>query len=180
MTDDELLVRKCREGNREAMCAIYERYKNELLTLARALLNDLAAAEDAVHDVFVSFAESVDTFELTGSLKGYLATCVCNRARDRIRSAKRAEEKLRQDCSEAAECPGPDQVLDRAERANQVRAALAQLPDEQREVIVLHFKADLTFREIAQWQESSINTVQGRYRYGLDKLRMLLKEKLTI
>jgi RNA polymerase sigma-70 factor (ECF subfamily) len=61
-----------------------------------------------------------------------------------------------------------------------LRAALAQLPEEQREVILLHFKADLTFREIAEWQEASINTVQGRYRYGLDKLRALLKEKLTI
>jgi RNA polymerase sigma-70 factor (ECF subfamily) len=179
MNDDELLVQGCRQGSREAMFAIYERYKNKLLTLARALLNDRAAAEDVVHDVFVGFARSVDTFELTGSLKGYLATCVCNRARDRIRSAKRAEEKLNHDCSEPAECPGPDQVLDQAERADQVREALAQLPEEQREVIVLHFKADLTFREIAEWQEASINTVQGRYRYGLDKLRTLLKERLT-
>jgi RNA polymerase sigma-70 factor (ECF subfamily) len=180
MTDEELLVRECREGSREAMCAVYERYKNDLLTLAHALLNDLATAEDVVHDVFVAFAESVDTFELTGSLKGYLATCVCNRARDRIRSAKRAEERLNQDGSEPADCPGPDQALDQAERADHVRAALAQLPEEQREVIVLHFKADLTFREIAQWQEASINTVQGRYRYGLDKLRTLLKERLAI
>jgi RNA polymerase sigma-70 factor (ECF subfamily) len=179
MTDDRLLVQQCREGSRAAMCAIYERHKNEMLTVARALLNDLPAAEDVVHDVFVAFAESVDTFELTGSLKGYLATCVSNRARDRLRSAKRAEDKLNQDGAERAEYPSPDQVLDGVERANQVRAALAQLPDEQREVIVLHFKADLTFREIAEWQEASINTVQGRYRYGLDKLRTLLKERLT-
>jgi RNA polymerase sigma-70 factor (ECF subfamily) len=179
MTDDKRLVQECREGSREAMCAIYERHKHRLLTIARALLNDLAAAEDVVHDVFVAFAESVDAFELTGSLKGYLATCVCNRARDRIRSAKRAEEKLTQDCAEPTGSPGPDQVLDRAELADQVREALAQLPEEQREVIVLHFKADLTFREIAEWQEASINTVQGRYRYGLDKLRTLLKERLT-
>lgn len=180
MTDDELLVRRCREGSREAMCAIYERCKNELLTLAHALLNDLAAAEDVVHDVFVRFAESVDTFELTGSLKGYLATCVCNRARDKIRSVKRADETLNRDCPEPAASPVPDQMLEQAERASQVREALAQLPEEQREVILLHFQAELTFREIAQWQEASINTVQGRYRYGMDKLRALLKEKLTI
>jgi RNA polymerase sigma-70 factor (ECF subfamily) len=178
MTEDQILVRECRAGNQDALCAIYERHKNPMLTLARAMLNDLAAAEDVVHDVFVAFAESVDRFELTGSLKGYLATCVCNRARDRLRSIKRAQEKLEQRPDDS-ECSGPDQVLDGAERAQQVREALAQLPEEQREVIILHFKADLTFREIAQWQEVSINTVQGRYRYGLDKLRTLLKERLT-
>jgi RNA polymerase sigma-70 factor (ECF subfamily) len=180
MTDDELLVRRCREGSREAMCSIYERHKNELLTLARALLNDLAAAEDVVHDVFVAFAESVDAFRLTGSLKGYLATCVCNRARDRIRATNLAREKLNDYRPEPEDSPGPDQALAQAEGANQLRRALAQLPDDQREVIVLHYKAELTFREIAQWQEVSINTVQGRYRYGLDKLRILLRERLTI
>lgn len=179
MTGDELLVRQCREGNREAMRSIYERHKNELLTLAHALLNDLAAAEDVVHDVFVTFAESADKFRLTGSLKGYLATCICNRARDRLRSMNLAREKLNDYRPELKDPPGPDQALAQAEGANQLRAALAQLPDEQREVILLHFKAELTFREIAQWQEVSINTVQGRYRYGLDKLRVLLKERLT-
>ena len=159
------------------MCAIYERYKSDLLTLARALLNDLPAAEDVVHDVFLAFAQSVDTFQLTGSLKGFLATCVCNRARDHIRSVKRAEDRLNREVPHPAGIPVPDQVLAEAERADQLRHALAQLPDEQREVILLHFKADLTFREIAQWQEVSINTVQGRYRYGLDKLRTLLSER---
>ena len=66
-----------------------------------------------------------------------------------------------------------------AEGADQVRLALAQLPYEQREVVVMHFKGGLTFREIAEWQEVSINTVQGRYRYGLDKLRQLLGERST-
>ena len=180
MTDDALLVSECRNGSREAMVSIYQRHKNGLLTLARALLNDPAAAEDVVHDVFVAFAESVDTFRLTGSLKGYLSTCVCNRARDRIRSANRAVEKLNHNGSAPAEFPGPDEILDRTERVDQVRHALAQLPDEQREVILLHFKAELTFREIAEWQEASINTVQGRYRYGLEKLKELLGERETI
>lgn len=179
MTDEELLVRQCREGDSEAMRCIYERHKNELLTLAHALLSDLAAAEDMVHDVFVAFAESVDEFRLTGSLKGYLATCLCNRVRDRLRSIKLAREKLNDYRPELDEAPGPDQALARIEGTNHLRTALAQLPNEQREVILLHFQAELTFREIAQWQEVSINTVQGRYRYGLDKLRVLLKERMT-
>jgi hypothetical protein len=60
------------------MCRVYLKYKDYLLTLAKGLLSEQAAAEDVVHDVFVRFAESAATFRLTGSLKGYLATCTAN------------------------------------------------------------------------------------------------------
>ncbi len=55
-----------------------------------------------------------------------------------------------------------------------VPAALAELPYEQREVIVLHQHGALTFEEISRQLVLSINTVQSRYRYGLDKLRAQL------
>ena len=60
------------------------------------------------------------------------------------------------------------------EELRRLAEALATLPYEQREVVVLHLKGDLTFREIARIQDTSINTVQSRYRYGIDKLRSLL------
>ena len=60
MLEDKLLVLKCRRGSRDAMCRIYEKYKDYLLTLAKGLLSEQAAAEDVVHDVFVSFAESAE------------------------------------------------------------------------------------------------------------------------
>ena len=61
------------------------------------------------------------------------------------------------------------------EEADRLRAALAELPYEQREAVVLHVQADLTFGELADQQAVSINTAQSRYRYGIDKLRSLLK-----
>ncbi len=60
------------------------------------------------------------------------------------------------------------------EELRRLADALALLPYEQREVVVLHLKGDLTFREIAAVQGGSINTVQSRYRYGIEKLRSLL------
>ena len=60
------------------------------------------------------------------------------------------------------------------EELRQLADALATLPYEQREALVLHLKGDLTFRRIANVQGVSINTVQSRYRYGIDKLRSLL------
>jgi len=60
------------------------------------------------------------------------------------------------------------------EELGRLADALATLPYEQREVIVLHLNGDLTFREIAVVQGMSINTVRSRYRYGIDSLRSML------
>jgi RNA polymerase sigma-70 factor (ECF subfamily) len=60
------------------------------------------------------------------------------------------------------------------EQAGRLSQAVAQLPEEQREVVLLRLTAGLRFREIAELQQASLNTVQGRYRYGLDKLRSTL------
>jgi RNA polymerase sigma-70 factor, ECF subfamily len=55
---------------------------------------------------------------------------------------------------------------------------MAEIPYEQREVVNLYMQGDLTFRQIARMQNASINTVQGRYRYGIAKLRSLLNGEL--
>ena len=89
MLEDKMLLLKMRHGSSNALRRIYEKYKRDMLSLANALLHDINAAEDVVHDVFVSFVRSVDSFKLTGSLKGYLLTCVANLSRDRIRARKR-------------------------------------------------------------------------------------------
>ena len=60
------------------------------------------------------------------------------------------------------------------EQLERLSGAMAQLPYEQREVITLRMQAGLTFRNIARWQKTSISTVQGRYRYGIDRLRSLI------
>ena len=89
MLEDKLLVLKCRRGDKDAMCRVYDKYKDYLFTLARALLSEQAEAEDVVHDAFVAFARLARGFRLTGSLKGYLATCVVNGARDQLRARTR-------------------------------------------------------------------------------------------
>lgn len=172
MWEDKLLVLKCRHGSREAMGRIYLKYKDYLLTLARGLLSERAAAEDVVHDVFVRFAESTATFRLTGSLKGYLATCTANQARDLIR-ARRAEGPAPAIWN-TKDGDSPEAEAVATEQRVQLQQALAQLPYEQREAVLLHLKAGMRFKDIARLQRVSLSTTHGRYRYGLDKLRSLL------
>ena len=88
MVEDRLLIWRCKRGSRAAFRRIYEKYESDLRTLAANLLYDKAAAEDVVHDVFISLLQVVDKFELRSSLAGYLKTCVANRSRDYMRRRK--------------------------------------------------------------------------------------------
>jgi RNA polymerase sigma factor (sigma-70 family) len=86
--EDRFLVRRLRRGDEAALCRIYEKHRDALLRLAVSLLNDPAGAEDVVHDVFAAFIRQAKQFQLTGSLKSYLATCVANRARNTNRTGR--------------------------------------------------------------------------------------------
>jgi len=153
--------------------------KDDLLGLAITLLRDRSLAEDVVHDVFVSFAGTTGSFHLSGTLKGYLSTCVANAARDRNRLRSRRDVGL--DAAEAMHCDSGDPVelaID-SEQSGQLTQLLGHLPSEQREVVVLHLHQGMRFKEIAEALGISINTVQSRYRYGLGKLHSIMNSMVT-
>lgn len=178
MIEDRLLMWKFKRGSREALRRIYEKYVAYLVTLAAALLNDVNAAEDVVHDFFVSFAQSPERLRLDGSLKGYLATCVANRARDKMRTRQRQAVPAGQVDSICSNAKGPELSAAYSEELQQLGDALAKLPYEQREVVVLHLQAGMRFTQIAKTQDISVNTLRSRYRYGLQKLRSLLNSEV--
>jgi len=177
MLEDKLLILKCRHGSKDAMCRIYQKYKDFLLTLAKGLLTEQAEAEDVVHDVFVSFARSVRQFQLIGSLRSYLSTCVCNLARDKIRSRTRKTKAADLVNPIISNADNPEQRVIEEEETILLRQALSQIPYEQRETVILHVKGGMKFREIAKLHGVSISTIHGRYRYGLDKLRSILNSE---
>ncbi len=179
MLEDKLLIWKFNRGNRNVLRGIYEKYKDDLVTLAAALLNDVSSAEDVVHEVFVSFIESSRKFRLTGTLKGYLATCVANNARNKNKASQRRNNITLDQASPAhADSNSPEFHTIFGEELRQLSWALGQLPYEQREVLLLHTYNGMKFKTIARQQNVSINTVQGRYRYALDKLRSMLNGEI--
>lgn len=175
MVKDKLLIFRLKKSRHDALRQIYDKYKVELLRLAVVLVGETGTAEDIVHDVFVKFAGSADRIKITGSLKNYLIASVINRVRNSIRDSKRRRETyLDETLSLTSPARGPRQwaVLD--EQLTLLSGALQNLPYEQREVICLRMEMDMTFRQIAARQSASVNTVKGRYRYGITKLRSLL------
>jgi len=199
MMEDKLLVFQSKRGSREALTRIYEKYKADLLLLAMGLLNDKAAAEDIVHDVFLSFVHSLDSFRLTGSLQGFLLTCTANHARNwnkaqRVRGSAGRVGSAHRFPSNGEQKGGhspPDEGTGRAlaeepletlvcnEQLELLSGALAELPFEQREVIMLHQHGQMTFQAIARAMQISTNTAKSRYRYGMDKLRVTLNSEVA-
>jgi RNA polymerase sigma-70 factor (ECF subfamily) len=184
MTEDQRLWQSVQNGNPDALRRLYQQFKDGLLTAAMMMLHDRASAEDCLHDVFVTLAAEAQRIQIRRSLKAYLTICVVNRARDYLRKKERRNVSLedlavppagRDDT--AAGRTDPAELLAEKEESAKLLRVLGQLPLEQREVITLHLRTDMTFKEIAAMKEISINTAQSRYRYGIDKLRKLLSEE---
>jgi RNA polymerase sigma factor (sigma-70 family) len=176
MLEDKLLIRKFKCGSETAFRGIYEKYKNYLLTVATALLNDVDAAEDIVHSVFVAFAESIDEFQLSGSLKRYLSICVVNRARNLNKAKQPLDVTARKRAHRVSKSYEPERSAMLSEDLQRINDAISLLPYGQREVLMLRLKGGMKFKDIAHLQNESINTVQSKYRYGLNKLRSLLDD----
>ena len=178
MLEDRLLLWKFKLGSSKALERIYDKYEAYLITVATALLNNTHAAEDVLHDFFISFVKSADKVKLNGNLKAYLATCVANLARNRIKRMQREPIALDDNDSIESVALEPDLLAIQEEETAILNQAISQLPYEQREVIVLHLRADMRFTQIAKLRSTSVNTIRSRYRYGLEKLRSLLNSEV--
>jgi len=178
MIEDKLLIFRCRNGSRAAFQRIYEKYESDLRTLAANLLDDKAAAEDVVQDVFVSLLKAVDRLVLRGSLAGYLKTCVANRARDYLRKSHQQTVVVNDAERVISSHDGPVRLVIQSEELKKLGLAMSQIPYEQREAVVLHLHGRMKFKTIAELQKVSIKTAHRRYRAGLDGLKSILNSEV--
>jgi len=144
-----------------------------MVLFARQFARTLADAEDAVQEGFVRFWRSRAQAE---DDRAYLYACVRSAALDQARGGRRRELREQSAASER-----PPALLactvEREERRQRVEEAMAALPANQREVLVLKIWGDLTFKQIAALYEIPIDTTASRYRYALDALRRRLGEE---
>jgi RNA polymerase sigma-70 factor (ECF subfamily) len=178
MLEDRRLLKALQRGENAAWRQIYLKYKDDLLTIARSLVIDINIAEDCLQETFVLLVS--DGCKVHSNLKGYLLSCVVNRARDHLRRRDAQSNCQVNMPAQWFDLTDPAKVLADDDRKRAVTRALEKLPLEQREVIVLHLQGNMKFRQIATMLDLSINTVQSRYRYGIEKLRQLLMVKEAI
>jgi RNA polymerase sigma-70 factor (ECF subfamily) len=148
--------------------------------LAQAMLGEPEAAEEVVQDVFERIWREARSYRAErGSVRTWLLAIARNAAIDRYRrtGSKRGKETSLDESAERAD-PEAEALLDRAVRSERVRAALRDLPPEQRTVISLSFYGGLAQSEIASRLGIPLGTVKGRARLALSKLRGALADEV--
>ena len=177
--DDTALAHRIASGDREAVGALYDRYSGVAMAVAMKVLRDRAQAEDVVHDGFVAAWQKIGRFDASrGTLRSWLLTVVRNRAIDRVRARRPSMDvDTADDLSllRTGADPTQDDVLQQIS-ADQVRIAIADLPDEQRMAIQLAYFSGHTYREIATITGVARGTACGRLRLAMSKLRTSLSE----
>lgn len=177
--EDRLLIWKLNRGSEDALCRIYEKYRDDLVRIAAGLLNDVGTAEDVVQDVFFMLVHSAGKYEIRKSLKGYLTSCVVNRIRNLNRTKSTQDPVSLDDVLPAvSDSKAPDQSVISDEEFQYLYKAMAQLPYEQKEAVILRIQGRMKFKEIAKLQGTSIKTTLSRYSYGLSKLRSMLNSEV--
>ncbi len=177
--EDKLLIWKLNRGSRDALCRIHEKYRDDLVRIAAGLLNDIITAEDVVQEVFLMLVHSSGNLEIRKNLKGYLTTCVVNKIRNLSRT-KNSRNPVRLDDVEPAisNWKTPEQCIVCDEEFQLLYKAMAKLPDEQKEAVILHIQGKMKFKDIARLQGTPIKTTLSRYNYGLNKLRSMLNSEV--
>jgi RNA polymerase sigma factor (sigma-70 family) len=177
---DGQLVVLVAEGDPAALEALYDRYGRAAYSLARRILTDGSRAEDVVREVFLSLWRDARRWDLSrGTVGIHLLSMTHHRSVDLVRK----EENLRRRRGpEEALALGPDRKLyveegvEAAERRARVRAAIAGLPDPQREALLLAYFGGYTQREVASVVGVPLGMVKTRMAAGMRKLKDSLRE----
>jgi RNA polymerase sigma-70 factor (ECF subfamily) len=175
--DGELLTRITARDD-AALGALYDRYGGVAFALAYRLLRDRGHAEDIVQEAFLSVWRRSSTFDTSkGSVRGWLMSVVRNAAIDR-RRGRFKHQAGEVDLDDFTWKLADNDVWVDVERSldqQQVRAALTQLPVEQRETLELAYFEGLTQVEIAERTGNPLGTIKSRARLGLRRLERELR-----
>lgn len=156
----------------ERLEALYRHERQRLFACAMTVLGEAEAAEDAVHAAFVRLLSRDVQPE---NLLPYAFRTVRNCAHDILRRNATAERHARDASAGGQEYRAPAR-LELEETRQQLIDGLERIDPLRREIIELHLRADLKFREIAEAMELPLGTVTSHYRRGLEQLRKLLSE----
>ncbi len=181
---DSQLIQSYQSGEAHALEILVTRYKDRVYTSILFLVKDKYLAEDLFQDVFIKIIDTIrnNKYNDEGKFLGWAMRIAHNLCVDHFRRVKRAPSIINAEGKDVFEWlifsdETAENKMMRRQSYDRVQSMLDQLPEEQKEVIVLRHYGDLSFKEIAEITNCSINTALGRMRYGLINLRKLMTEK---
>ena len=182
---DEQLVAAYAAGDNEAFDTLLLRHKQKLFTYILQMVKDRDVADDIFQETFVKAITTIKQgrYNDLGKFSAWIARIARNLVIDSFR-AEKSENSMSTDTADydilnrrdLAEDTIEDPLID-LQREDDLRRLVDLLPDVQREVLVMRYYRDLSFKEIAELTGVSINTALGRMRYAILNLRRLAKEK---
>lgn len=183
--DDNALITLIVRADADALGELYDRYNRLVFSLAQASVGDPGTAEEITLDVFMRVWRRARTYQAEQSkVSTWLTSIARNRSIDELRRRGARPEQHSIEWTELAPVAvprtnGPEVVAERAMQQQRVRAAIADLPEEQRQVVALAYFKGYTQREIAEGLGLPLGTVKTRIRLAMDKLRQALHAEWT-
>jgi RNA polymerase sigma-70 factor (ECF subfamily) len=181
--EDAELLRAVARGDEAAFARIYDRYSPILLGLLLRILRNRPEAEDVLQEVSLQVWQQARSFDASrGRPFTWMVTLARSRAIDRLRALDSRERAAQRSADGVAPAPPAagwaDEEAIRAERAEAVRDALGELPEEHRQVLMLAYLEGMSQSEIAAAKNQPLGTVKTRTRAGLKKLSEALRSRL--
>jgi RNA polymerase sigma-70 factor (ECF subfamily) len=182
MSDQEL-VSLYLSGQEKALAMLVNRHKDKMFTSIYMLVRERSIAEDILQDAFVKIVSTLKSgkYNEEGKFVQWAMRIARNLVIDHFRKAKKMPTVNDSEGNDVfsyinVQEENQEEFVIRNEREQKVRRLVEELPPEQREVLVLRHYAELSFKEIADLTNVSINTALGRMRYALNNLRKLIEE----
>ncbi len=179
VSSDAALLASLRAGQVESLRVLYQRYGRLVYTLSRRILHSDEEAEEITQDVFLTLWNKDAYQAKRGSLSRYLVVLARSRSIDKLRSQTSHRQRLHKwHLMMADVSPTPLDVATLDERGERTRQALANLSDNERQVIEIAYYEGLSQSEIAKRLNIPLGTVKSRSRQALRKLRQTLQARL--
>ena len=184
MITDRELLQHYRGGDTRAIELLINRHKNKIFTSILMMVKDRYLAEDIFQDTFIKVIDTLKSgkYKEEGKFLPWVARIAHNLCIDHFRKVKRTPTVTNNDGFDIFdvltfdERNAEDKIIHK-QTNEKVRNLINQLPDEQKEVVILRHYAELSFKEIADMTDVSINTALGRMRYALINMRKMVSEK---
>jgi RNA polymerase sigma factor (sigma-70 family) len=182
---DNELVDKFVSGDMNSLELLINRYRKQVYTYILLLVKKQHLAEDIFQDTFIKVIKSLDggKYQDNGKFLAWVLRIAHNLVIDHYRKERQLNAISREDFGldilnsrKYADLPTEDVLICRQIRKD-LRGLIDNLPEEQKEVLILRQYCELSFKEIADHTNVSINTALGRMRYALINLRRMIKEK---
>lgn len=185
LLSDQQLLNSYLSGDQSAISQLIEKHRRRVTDYIRMMVKDRDVADDIFQDTFIKVIRTIDSgrYVDNGKFLSWVLRIAHNQVIDHFRQTKQSGKVSESvagfdilNTLRFSERTIEDDIIS-GQVEEQIRAMVAELPDEQREVVMMRYYAGLSFKEIAEQTDVSINTALGRMRYALINLRKMMREK---